>query len=254
MNDYDSILARLKADMPSDISVIEGSMLGDMLCAVANELARFYDMEISEIYDKAFVSTASGDYLTNACLDYGIERQEGETDELLRERALYRIKNQASSGNEAHYREWVKSFSDVMSVQIGKTAGGIINVYVVSDRTDEQLIGDIAAYIEEHRPIGASVNVSYAAQRVMPVHVDLTMMSGFTAEAVKEDVRAVFNDFFARLKAEDGAAFIGFTAIKNMILGIDGVSDITYLSIDSQKASFSLNTGEYPALGNFSVG
>ena len=95
MNDFDSILARMKADMPSDITVIEGSLAGDILTAVANELAKFYDMEVKEIYDKAFVTTATGDYLTNACRDYGVERNEGESDESLRERTLYLIKNQA---------------------------------------------------------------------------------------------------------------------------------------------------------------
>ncbi|MBR4878571.1 MAG: baseplate J/gp47 family protein, partial [Clostridia bacterium] len=118
MNDYDSILARMKADMPPDITLIEGSLAGDILCAVANELARFYDMEVSEIYDKAFVSTAAGDYLTNACLDYGVERNEDEDDEALRSRTLALIKNQASSGNEAHYIRWAKSFSEVRAVHI----------------------------------------------------------------------------------------------------------------------------------------
>lgn len=42
-NDYDSILKRLKDAMPSDISVIEGSFCGDILCAVANELANLFD-------------------------------------------------------------------------------------------------------------------------------------------------------------------------------------------------------------------
>lgn len=253
MNDYDSILERLKDGMPKDISLVEGSILGDILCAVANELARFYDMEINEIYSKAFVSFAQGDYLTNACRDYGIERKDGESDELLRARAIERIRNQASSGNEAHYIEWVRSFSDVISVQLSKETGGKVHVYVVSDRSDESLLADIAAHLEKNRPIGATVSVDYASKRLMSVSVGVSLKSGFTANMVKDQIESVITDHFDALKRLDGAVFIGFAAIRDKILSVDGVNDITSLTIDGKKTYFELGTGQYPALGSLSV-
>ena len=253
MNDYDNILARMKADMPPDITLIEGSLAGDILCAVANELARFYDMEISEIYDKAFVSTATGDYLTNACLDYGVERNEGESDEALRSRTLMLIKNQASSGNEAHYIRWARSFADVRAVHTEKKSNGGVGVYIISDIADEALLGNIAAYIEENRPIGANVTVSWATKRQLNMSVDVNVMTGYTTESVKPYIQQAVEQYYATFKDADTPAFISLSKIRNMILELEGISDVNSLSVDNVKASFTLSPGQYPVMGSLYV-
>ncbi|MBQ2911834.1 MAG: baseplate J/gp47 family protein [Clostridia bacterium] len=253
MNDFDSILARMKADMPPDITVIEGSLAGDILTAVANELAKFYDMEVKEIYDKAFVTTATGDYLTNACLDYGVERNEGESDESLRERTLYLIKNQASSGNEAHYIRWVRSFPEVKAVHLKKGSDGSVSVYIISDSADEALLANIAAYIEENRPIGAKVTVNWATERLLNMSVDVTVMTGYTTESVKPFIQAMMDEYYASFSTLDTPAFISISRIKNMILDLEGISDVNSLSVDNVTKSFNLEPGQYPAMGNLYV-
>ena len=253
MNDYDSILARMKADMPPDITLIEGSLAGDILCAVANELAKFYDMEIKEIYDKAFVTTAEGDYLTNACLDYGVERNEGESDEALRARTLLLIKNQASSGNEAHYISWAKSFGDVKAVHLQRGTNGNVNVYIISDSSDEALLGNVAAYIEENRPVGAKVTVNWATKRVLSLSVDVTVMTGYTTDGVKPYIQAMMDEYYESFRGLDTPAYISMSRIKNMILDLEGISEVNSLSIDGVKTSFNLSPGQYPGMGNLYV-
>ena len=116
-NDYDSILKRLKDAMPSDISVIEGSFCGDILCAVANELAKFYSIDLETVYQKAFVHTAEGEWLDAAAADWGMERQSGESDDDFRERVTESLKKQSSSGNRADYCEGCRAFGGVKGVQ-----------------------------------------------------------------------------------------------------------------------------------------
>lgn len=73
-NTFEAILARMKSNLELDMTSIEGTWTGDLLQAVANELARIYSVEIKPMYDKAFVRTARGEDLDNCCADYGIER------------------------------------------------------------------------------------------------------------------------------------------------------------------------------------
>lgn len=73
-NTFEAILGRMKSNLELDMASIEGTWTGDLLQAVANELARIYSMEIRPMYDKAFVRTARGGDLDNCCADYGIER------------------------------------------------------------------------------------------------------------------------------------------------------------------------------------
>lgn len=55
-------------------SAAEGSFVGDVLGAVAAELAGIYSVELAGVLDNAFVSTASGDALTRLCQNYGVDR------------------------------------------------------------------------------------------------------------------------------------------------------------------------------------
>lgn len=73
-NTFEAILGRMRAGLRPGITSIEGTWTGDLLQAVADELARIYSMEIRPMYDKAFVRTAKGGDLDNCCADYGIER------------------------------------------------------------------------------------------------------------------------------------------------------------------------------------
>lgn len=73
-NTFSAILARLKNNIGSDITILEGTWTADLLQAVANELARIYSMEIEPAYKKAFITTAEGEDLDRCCADYGIER------------------------------------------------------------------------------------------------------------------------------------------------------------------------------------
>ena len=78
--DFDSILLRLKGALSGTVSAMEGTFTGDILQAVAAELARIWSQEMDSVTQRAFLSTAEGQWLDAACSDYGITRKEGETD------------------------------------------------------------------------------------------------------------------------------------------------------------------------------
>lgn len=74
MNTFSELSKRMKGRLLYEASKLEGSWTADNIQAVANELARIYAEDIDTILDKAFVSTAYGEWLDLACDDYGITR------------------------------------------------------------------------------------------------------------------------------------------------------------------------------------
>lgn len=73
-NTFTDIYKRIKSNLTGGQSAIEGTWTADNIQAVANELARIYGMDIEPLLGRAFVQTAEGEYLDNACADYGITR------------------------------------------------------------------------------------------------------------------------------------------------------------------------------------
>ena len=95
--DFESILGRLKEGLSGKVSAMEGTVTGDILQAVAAELARIWSQEVDSVTQRGFVSTAQGTWLDAACGDYGITRKEGESDESLRQRTLEHIRRQGAA-------------------------------------------------------------------------------------------------------------------------------------------------------------
>lgn len=77
------ILARMKERIETEADRREGTWTGDNLQAVANELARIYSEDIDSILPQAFVISATGKNLDDACGDYGILRREATRAEVL---------------------------------------------------------------------------------------------------------------------------------------------------------------------------
>lgn len=83
MNSKEEILQRMAADIENPISKIEGSFTMDNLASVANELARFYDMEVGELIDRLFIDTASGSDLDRVGFyNHGVKRKEAAFEEV----------------------------------------------------------------------------------------------------------------------------------------------------------------------------
>lgn len=76
MSKFEEIYERIINRMTNPASKIEGTWSSDNAQAVANELAKMYSEDIDTILDKAFVSTAVGEWLDLACADYGMYRNE----------------------------------------------------------------------------------------------------------------------------------------------------------------------------------
>lgn len=70
---YEAILARLLDRVSNDVDKREGSIIYDALAPAAAELAQMY-AELDVNYRLSFADTASGEYLTQRCAEFGVNR------------------------------------------------------------------------------------------------------------------------------------------------------------------------------------
>lgn len=253
MNSFDSILTRLRQGVGDGISTMEGTFAGDLLQAMANELARIYSQEMDTIYQRAFVATAEGAWLTAACADYGVDRREEETDDSLRQRTLQKIRQQASSGNEAHYQAWALELDGVAAAQArGLIRGpGTVDVYIVPQDPEagQQLLDTVAAHIAGLRPVCVDVQVSYAAAQALDVSAVLTLQSGATPEGVALEFAPLYQAYLAQVALTEQGSVISLHQIAALLLRCSGVLDVSDIMLGGKSESARLSSGVYATPG-----
>jgi len=70
---YEVILTRALARVSPDIDTRPGSIIYDAIAPACVELAQMYT-ELDNVLKQIFANTASGDYLTNRCSEFGVNR------------------------------------------------------------------------------------------------------------------------------------------------------------------------------------
>lgn len=257
MNTYDEILERLRENMPSDISVMEGTFSGDILGSVANELAKFYSQDIESIYEKAFVKTAYGQWLDLACSDWGVIRdtsvEEPESDESLRARTMKKISAQSASGNISNYKEWAMEVAGVSGVQVKPLArgNGTVDVYIIGIGDD--LCSRVTEHIKAVKPIGADVLVEDAVPFAVQVSAKIKIANGVDKNSVKESINHALAYYYDGLNAQTGAPYISEPRVSAVILGVPGVQDITGLVINGATGGIQLDYKQYPKVGENNI-
>lgn len=71
---YEYLLQRMLDRVPNNVDKREGSVIYDALAPAAAELAQMY-MELDINYNLSFADTATGEYLTRRCAEFGVNRQ-----------------------------------------------------------------------------------------------------------------------------------------------------------------------------------
>ncbi len=257
MNSFDEILGRMKQSLGGRFSVIEGTFAGDILQAVANELARVYSQEIDTMSARAFVTSAAGEWLDAACADYGMARKENESDDELRARTLSLVRMQASSGNEAHYRLWATELDGVAAAYaIGKQRGpGTVDVYIrpADESAGQALLDAVSAHIAGLRPVCVDVKVHYAQPQALAVAAELTLANGATPDSVSSEFGAAFDAYLRSIALTEYGGLISLTRVAGILMDCTGVVDANCLTIEGAATSYVVPNGKYCVPGALSM-
>ena len=254
--DFESILGRLKEGLSGRVSAMEGTVTGDILQAVAAELARIWSQEVDSVTQRGFVSTAQGTWLDAACGDYGITRKEDESDDSLRQRTLAHIRQQGAGGTAADYVAWAEALEGVQTAAAAELArgAGTVDVYFTpSPDAPEDIQAQLAYHLAGLRPVGADVQVVLA--QPMAVNVEATVLR--QGETAVEDIAAAFAEKLTAYLAENhlpgGGQTVRINRVMALLLECDGVADVTALTLNGGAENLITGQGEYAAAGTVTV-
>ena len=254
--DFDSILLRLKGALSGTVSAMEGTFTGDILQAVAAELARIWSQEMDSVTQRAFLSTAEGQWLDAACSDYGITRKEGETDEQLRQRALERIRQRGSSGNAADYVAWAQEVEGVASaavIPLNRGAGTVDVFFSPTEKAPPNVLLLLQHHLDDKRPVGADVKVIQAA----PVAVSVTAQVKRQADGSLKDIQQSFAHklaaYLQQEKLSQGGQVVRINRIIGLLVGCDGVEDAGSVTVNGGTVNITMEQGKYAVAGTITL-
>ena len=177
----------------------------------------------------------------------------GETDDELRQRYFDKVKTPATSGNKYHYRNWAKEVTGVGDAKVFPLANGLGTVRVViidSNKTgaENQLVNDVANYIEEVRPIGATITVESAREISIDVNVMLVIdTNNYTQEQVKSDIEDNIKEYLKEVAFLEN--YVSYAKIGSIIFTSNGVIDYSNLTVNNGSSNITINDEEVAVLG-----
>jgi len=254
--DFENILLRLKQEMTGTISTMEGTFAGDILQAVAAELARIWSQEMDSVTQRAFLSTAEGQWLDAVCSDYDITRKEGETDERLRQRALERIRQRGSSGNAADYAAWAQEIEGVASatvVPLSRGAGTVDVYFSPTEDAPPNIMLLLLHHLEDKRPVGADVKVIQAQPMTIQVTAQVTRQGDISLEDIQRSFTAKLAEYLAQNKLCQGGQTVSINRVIGLLVSCAGVEDAGNVTINNGRENLTVEQGKYAVVGTITL-
>lgn len=196
----DEIFAAMEKAYTGAGSTVEGSFAGDLLRACADGCAELWSTEIDGLEERAFVTSAAGEWLTRVCADRGVERRAGEDDETLRSRALESLMQQGASGNADDYAAWCGTVEGLLRVRVLPLARGAGTVDIVAVGQDgraasAEAVAAAQSVVDEKRPIGADAKVFAAVEKPLNIAASVVLSEGASLEGVVNAFKGAFTAF-----------------------------------------------------------
>lgn len=180
-----------------------------------------------------------------------------ETDAALFARLDAYRKTPPTSGNDRHYHQWALEVNGIGAASVIRCWDGPGTVKViVADMelrpVEEDKVDEVAAYIETQRPVTAEVTVESAegvgVQVEVTVETDGTVSKSNTEQALTDGLA----EYLGTLAFEAGAEIV-YNRVLAIVMGLDGVTDCSGLTVNGGTANVPLDADEVPLLGTVIV-
>lgn len=180
-----------------------------------------------------------------------------ETDAALFARLDAYRKTPPTSGNDRHYHQWALEVNGIGAASVIRCWDGPGTVKViVADMelrpVEEDKVDEVAAYIETQRPVTAEVTVESAegvgVQVAVTVETDGTVSKSNTEQALTDRLA----EYLGTLAFQTGAEIV-YNRVLAIVMGLDGVTDCSGLTVNGGTANMPLDADEVPLLGTVTV-
>ncbi len=167
--------------------------------------------------------------------------REKETDDQLRARILKKLQAPTTSGNKYDYEKWALSVDGVGRVKVKPliNGAGTVGVYVLSSDLDvpsDEVITSVSEYIEDIKPIGASLIVNKA--QTQSIDIEVTVPSGVDSDEIKTSIENIIDAYLKFIAFKD-VPYLSYARVGDMIFN-SGVSDYSNLKINNGISNINL--------------
>lgn len=222
--------------------------------ATSDDVGAVYNVPAQAIVTtQESVAGVSG--VTNAAAAAG--GTDPETDAALFARLDAYRKTPPTSGNDRHYHQWALEVNGIGAASVIRCWDGPGTVKViVADMelrpVEEDKVEEVAAYIETQRPVTAEVTVESAegvgVQVEVTVETDGTVSKSNTEQALTDRLA----EYLGTLAFQTGAEIV-YNRVLAIVMGLDGVTDCSGLTVNGGTANVPLDADEVPLLGTVTV-
>lgn len=222
--------------------------------ATSDDVGAVYNVPAQAIVTtQESVAGVSG--VTNAAAAAG--GTDPETDAALFARLDAYRKTPPTSGNDRHYYQWALEVNGIGAASVIRCWDGPGTVKViVADMelrpVEEDKVAEVAAYIETQRPVTAEVTVESAegvgVQVAVTVETDGTVSKPATEQALTDRLA----EYLGTLAFQTGAEVV-YNRVLAIVMGLDGVTDCSGLTVNGGTANVPLDADEVPLLGTVTV-
>ncbi|AFQ45150.1 baseplate J/gp47 family protein [Desulfosporosinus meridiei] len=180
-----------------------------------------------------------------------------ESDDELRKRYLQRVRQPATSGNAAQYRQWATEVPGVGDAKVFPLWAGPGTVKLAIVDTEKQpasltLVDEVMKYLETVRPIGAAVTVVSAAAKGVNVSAGVVLASGYAIQAVTDAFSASMEAYLQEMAFT--GTYVSYAKVGTLLLSTPGIIDYVSLTLNNGNANVALRDEEIPVLGTVGLG
>lgn len=181
---------------------------------------------------------------------------DAEGDEEYRQRIYDRARTPATSGNAQHYLNWAREVTGVGDAKVFPlwSGNGTVKVVIVNSNklaADDELVKTVYDHIEIARPIGATVTVESANEKLVNISAKLTLDSGGSLEQVKVAISAAIAEHFRSIVFKRSS--VSYALIGAVLLDTVGVVDYTDMALNGMVSNIPLAENEIPVVGEINV-
>lgn len=178
-----------------------------------------------------------------------------ESDAELLQRLLLHVRTPATSGNANHYKEWAMSVSGVKAAKVQPlwNGNGTVRVLILDEDLNPagaDLIQTVQKYIDENRPIGATVTVAAPTTQNIDISLAVSVRAGYTG-SYKADIQSAIQSYLTDLAFD--ATQVSIARIGKIVLDTDAVDDYDSLMLNGSSKNVKVETSSIPRVGKLEV-
>lgn len=195
-----------------------------------------------------------------------------EDEEVFRGRILDTFSATAFGGNKADYRLYIDAQSGVGGCKPKRRAADSewINIYIINSDFGAAS-AELVAYIQDlvdpetshgegdgKAPICHKVLIQSAGTQTVNVAATLTLDSGYDPSEIQPQAEEKIGEYFKTLvenweDGEQNETIVRLARIEAVLIGIEGVIDVTALTLNGAASNVSVTWTDIPVLGTVTI-